>query len=216
MIDVFEGPRHDKLRRLWRAFARYRGFPLVMVPNPAQIRHDVFLSEVWRHLRRTPKQHRFLIITEADFLPDYVHFPLRDTAAAVEHAQRAPSGAIKFTGMPGAWYMVFDRTVINGSVDFRAPASPYHDPGNDLERFLLSTYGTPLVLIPQQDCWPTNWGLRFSAGTHLFWSRHLHDDPSMVVCGFSLGDIQRAHDAAVQAWLDGAPAELKEIVKEEN
>lgn len=213
LIDVFTGSRHDRLREIWRGYARWKKFPLRLVPNPTCVRHDVFLGEVWRRLRACTE--RFLIVTEADFLPSYTGFPnvLPGGAMLVEHAQRNELGILTHTGMPGAWYMAFDRGAIPCGVNplFRAPVSTYHDPGNDLGLWCQAK-GVPFRYMPGKDCWPAHWGIQYDAGTHLFWSRHLHDDPNEVVCGFKLGTIQEAHDRAVTDWLVNAPADLRKEI----
>jgi hypothetical protein len=213
MIDIFEGPLHTKLRNIWRAFARWCDFPLYLIPNPGHVRPDVFLSEVWRKASRQAREDgkKYLVLTEHDVLPCPTRFPkLPHTEAygaiCAEHAQRDKERGLYGTVRPGQWYMAFDLEKVAGGVDFRAPKSEYHDPGNDLEGYLLVQYGVHTRLLCSND--DLHYGCTFLGGHHLFWSRHYNDDPASVVCGFKVGDILKAVNTHIELWLRDAPKKL--------
>jgi len=198
LIKVFQGVRHDRLRGLWNGWAyRHRDeFTLHWWSNPGWFGHAEALQSIWEEELRRPE--RFTIITEADFLPgrafnlSHLCTPERPIVAA-EYCTRDPETLdLTHHDCPGAWYLLIDKDHAP-KLNFR-PAGKHNDPCNDL------CDKHKIWFLPQKDCLPRHYGTSMASGEHLFWSRHLHDDPELVVAGVKLGDMQHAHDNAVKEW----------------
>lgn len=208
LIRAFEGPRHTKLEGLWDCVAEYlsRDVRLHVLSNlGARLCHADCLNEMWDAERARPE--RYAIFTEYDFLPNLRGWftPLGDATPllGVEYATRSPlTKRLEHHGIPGAWYLLVDKERVK-ELDFTA-GGPFNDPANQIQG---------VRLMPGTDCYPLHYGISYPTGTHLFWSRHLHDDPDGSAAGFKLGDIQRGHDAAVEAWVRQAPGAFRYIAR---
>lgn len=218
LIRVFDGPRHERLRLLWDCFAEYNReqFRLHWFPNPHGASHARCLNSIWEEEMKRPEP--YAVITEHDFLPDFETFlptsalTERHPLFAAEYCTRDPATK-KLTahGIPGAWYMLIDKTQI-GPLNFD-PTGEFNDPANGLAALVASEYpGREVFLLQNKDCYPRHYGTELVTGEHLFWSRHLQDPPSRRVAGFSVGDIQAKHDNAVKAWLKRAPSRFLQLV----
>lgn len=219
----FQGPRHDRLYAIWEAIAEYWqdflrvGFSL----NPdARWSHAQMYNKMWAEEIQQPEE--YVILTEHDFLPnlrspEWYEFPedvfeqLDDchdqlfAALACEYATRNPATArLKFRDMAAGWWILLCKERFNDLIDFTGCP----DPANQLEESVGGVY-----TCQGEDAYPEHYGIEYPYGEHLFWSRHLHDDPRRVVSGFSLGDIQLKHDAAVRRYVEEAPEEFQEILK---
>ncbi len=222
IIRAFAGPRHSKLEFIWDCIAESEQDAVVLdvFSNPgAKLSHAECYKKMWEQALGAPG--RYALLTKFDFLPDLGRWlPLRRLTArqpviVAEYVTRDPdTRALIPHGMPGARYILADKKHVGSShlpLDF-APCGKFNDPANGLDDALVRDYGVrPLYLI-QADCMPLHWGTRMLTGEHLFWSRHLHDDPMRHVAGFHLGDIQRRHDIAVNRWCANAPDRLRRIM----
>ena len=198
LINVFRGFRHDRLRASWNGWAyRHRDeFNLYWWKNPGFFSHEESLRAMWDDELRRPE--RFTIITEADFLPgsafnlSHLCTPERPIVAA-EYCKRNPEtlDLIHFD-CPAPWYLLIDK--------HHAPALTFDSapPGNDPANALCAR--ERIWFLPQKDTLPRHYGTSMASGEHLFWSRHLHDGPELVIAGVKLGDMQKAHDRAVKVW----------------
>lgn len=207
------GPRHLRLRRIWEAID-------AVTPNVTvewcedKGSHEAGLMENFAR----PCSTRFLLLTEEDFLPNLdadwtsvgrllagkklvaCEYRMRDIARNL----RPP------TGTCAGWYLAFDRQEYFPK---KAPDFGGTDPGTRLQEQIPLD---EIELLPGTDCRPAHFGVYYqSCGTHLFWSRHLHDDPNRRVSGISLGEVQKGHDLAVQQWLVQAPESFYEAYRTE-
>lgn len=215
LIRCFEGPRHDVLEGLWDGIAEHESerCRLLVHPNRAMVRHDVMLERLWNKIR--DRDERYVLITEYDFLPDLEDWlptyflSEEEPVLAAQHCWRhAKTRKMLPHGYPGGWYILVDRLLcpdLSGA--FRAGPHPRTDPGN-----MLTDHVRAKVLLAH-DLYPRCYGVRYYTGTHMFFSRHLHDDPRRRIAGFPLGDIQRLHDAYVARWIWGQSAELRETIR---
>lgn len=216
IIRIFEGPRHERLRTLWDTYAelRRRRIRLHWFPNPLEMDHPTALKRLWEEEMKRPE--RYAIITEADFLPSFNFFTptsvLNRTSPviAARYVTRHPeSRKLLKHEYPGAWYLLIDKGFLpNPNLD---RGGPHNDPCNLLAASLPK--GVEPIYIEPNDCYPHHYGVEYMTGIHLFWSRHLHDDPAARVAGYSLGDIQEKHDRAVDEWIAESPAAFRRILE---
>jgi len=211
---AFEGPRHERLEKVWDCIAEYvqDDARLIVEPNRSpRISHADIFGRMYAKDSEEP--NRFLLLTEYDWLPDLsgdwlpTHvFDETDLAVLVtQYYTRNPENMRlrKHQGKPGGWYILVDKA--------RAPhIRTFHgepDPANQ-----LSSEADALIL-PGEDCYPLHYGVEYPMGTHLFWSRHYHDgDDDDVVAGVRLGDMRVLHDQAVTLWLRLQPTEFLKLV----
>lgn len=213
IIRAFEGPRHDRLAAIWDCVAEYckESIRLRIFANPgAKLSHAECLQAQWDAIKNEPGVSLF---TEFDFLPDlrldggrgwllgkfartpcvaagyYTRNPR--TMALCEHGSRA-----------GGWYVRIERDLVQSELTFAGKP----DPANQLPVQI------PTLLLAGSDEFPVHYGVRYAPGTHLFWSRHLHDDPNLVVAGCKLADVQSAHDFAVDLWIRCQPKAFRELL----
>ena len=208
-----EGSRHERLYSIWRAVAKYMACEIEVVhfENPGCVwDHATCLRMIW--LKEVRLSGRFFVITEYDFLPDFSRFlPLEQLHAAdrpviaAEYMDGVGGPAPRAMGVPGAWYLIIDKKRLE-KPDF-SPGGPFHDPAAGLK----------CLLLPARPGWPEFPGARYSTGVHLFWQRHLHDPPDMIVGKerMRLGDMQRKHDAFVERWIKESPRGFQEIYNAE-
>jgi hypothetical protein len=114
---------------------------------------------------------------------------------------------VEYTDMSGAWFMFFDKEKVPEQLQFDTQP----DPGCLIANQLLDR-GILATLMHGDDCMPRHFGIDYPMGVHLFWTRHLHDDPKIRISGFPLGDIQKKHDKAVDTWVRKMPKEYKAIL----
>jgi hypothetical protein len=157
---------------------------------------------IWARERQR-KNGDVVIFTEYDFLPDYEQFGVvpDEPIVCAEYVYGVGGKDPKPQGFPGAWYIQLDKRLV-GDLDF-SPGGPFHDPA----------YGLPATLLPGVGQYPEYPGAAYSVGEHLFWQRHLHDPPDMVVGEekMNVGWMQKRHDRRVSAWIKGAPQEFRRI-----
>jgi hypothetical protein len=70
IIKVFEGPMHDRLRRIWskiEALPKPYPWKVHWFENPDMLCHGDMLQRMWGVLRELPA--RYVLLTEHDFLP---------------------------------------------------------------------------------------------------------------------------------------------------
>lgn len=239
MVEYGHGPRHLRLRAIWDAIDRCTPEIELDTDGRKYGSHQEAFETFWAEGCST----RYMLLTEEDFLPDletdwlnqqllqkYVHlvacqYRMRDSLRSLAH----PDGTV------GGWYLSFDmaqfeRPVMRGeSALVTCGSRPLdfggRDCGNRLQeqvekvqlfdgsdgRFNHKTSGVgtnPVVEVPN------HFGIEYPFGVHLFWSRHLHDDPRRRISGIELGDIQAAHDKRVDYWLATAPERFHRIYKE--
>lgn len=219
IIRAFEGPRHERLELLWAVIAEYckKDISLHIYPNlGAKLSHAECLNYMWIEELKRPEP--FALITEFDFLPNLrtwlpTKYLLTDAPVlAAEYCTREPeSSKLLSHDLPGAWYILIDKTRV-GDLDFSG-AGPFNDPANGLGWCVRKRYNAPLLLLTHSDCYPRHYGAEMLVGEHLFFSRHIHDDPDMKVAGLILGDIQKKHDRAVEFWIRRAPPAFQRLLK---
>lgn len=195
IIDIFQGPRHDRLRRIWNKIGTLPNIRLNWFQNSVGFTHGACLEIMWAEELRRPE--RYCLFTEADFLPNKNWLPLHKLTPerpihAAEYCTRDPvTLQLRKHGIPGGWFVLIDKT--NCPVDLQWDSINGKDPANDLPVHRTTFVNT-------LDALPLHWGVLMGPGDHLFWSRHLHSDPDLVVAGVRMGDVQRAHDKFVQLW----------------
>ena len=230
IIRCFDGWRNERLRLIWDCLAEYMAgsFRLIWFPNPGpRLSHAAALNEIWS--QELERSEPLAIIVEHDFLPNLNTWPPTNLLSVVpamapryvtRHPETHELGQWPIPGMQG--FFMADKTQV-GALDFNPlavgeslwvdqAAKRHNDPGNSLDLYVKTKYGFGLGYIPQSCCLPRHYGTRLGAiGEHLYWARHLHDDPAARISGMCLGDVQRLHDKAVAAWLQTAPAEFRKL-----
>lgn len=193
IIKAFEGPRHDRLERIWQTLAAlYSDQARVIVhENPGATRnHARMLAEMWEDEQRRPETQA--IITEMDFLPapGWLNMDEPDPILASEYCTRnSYTRELIRHGCPGAWFLLFKKENLD-RLDFSA-GGPGNDPAAKLPARLLAT----------KDCYPRHFGVEVvGRGEHLFFSRHYNDPPTMVVGGMILGAIQQRVDKTIEDY----------------
>ncbi len=179
--------------------------------------HAGVFSAMWEEEKKG--YNPFVLLTEADFLPhvDRIREYLREMAElclktnngalTFEYCTRHPSTqALRSHGrdLSAGWFVLLQRRCAPEEIDF----SGKPDPCNQL-------YEQMKVAIDEDkhDCYPEHMGIDYDAGIHLFWSRHLHDDPRRIVAGSTLGAIQSAHDRAVDDWVAEQPDDFRALLE---
>jgi hypothetical protein len=217
----FGGFRNERLYAIWETVAEFwkDHLRLGLTPNVgARWSHAQMFNKMWREELQQPEP--YVLLTEADFLPNLDEpwwysnpeaiFKTLDAkhgqvfaALACEYCTRDPrTRALKRRDLPGGWWVLIDKNRFNDTIDFHGVP----DPCNQLEAAIGGVY-----LCEGADAYPDHYGIWYPYGEHLFWSRHLHDNPDRRVSGFKLGDIQSAHDRTVEGFLRGAPEGFREI-----
>lgn len=214
MIDVFQGPRHTRLRQLWEAIFEHEQEWVVprIFHNTEGLSHAACYERMWR----VPITSDLRLFTEFDFLPDLrrrqggwtgVEYIKHHQALALPYQTRHPQTKhlVRHRGKAAAWFVLLRPARID--CDLRFEGTP--DPCNQLGDFI-----DVRVMPPGNDCWPIHFGIQYPFGVHLFWSRHLHDPPNRIVSGCNLGEIQRKHDYAVTRWIGEQPLSYQDLLKE--
>ena len=211
---AFEGPRHDRLAKIWDCIAEYAQDDVRLIVEPnlnPRLSHAEIFERMYAKDVKEP--NRYLLLTEYDWLPDlggdwlptHVFDQEEIAVLATQYYTRNPTSMHlrKHPGLPGGWFLLIDKT--------RAPhIRTFHgtpDPGNQL------AHEANTLVLPGEDCYPLHYGVEYPTGTHLFWSRHYHDgDDNDVVAGVRLGEMRALHDQAVTLWLRFQPAEFLRLV----
>jgi len=218
MISCFTGERHDRLYRIWAAIGLYwSDFVRVHwhANHDFELRHALMLNKMWKE-----QENRHLLFTEADFLPNLYapewympgeaakHLAKGGPAPAViacKYATRCEGlGRLAFRPYPGGWWVMLDCDACPEEMDFDGRP----DPCNRLLRQVA-----PVALFSGEDEYPEHFGVRYPFGTHMFWSRHLSDDPRTYVGKVCIGEVQTKHDAYVDKWLAAAPPNFLKILE---
>lgn len=218
VIRAFDDSRNRRLSLVWDALAEYHRdkFRLMVHPNlGCRLSHDKMLNRIWEFVMH--RTERYVCITETDFLPSKDFLPLDELTKAypilaARYYTRDPETKKlrDHKDLVGAWYILVDREYID-LLDFTA-GGEFNDPANTLLQYVHDNYGKGLKLMNAEDCLPAHYGIRHMTGEHLFFSRHLADDPNLRIAGVPLGDIQRKHDGAVTAWIDRQPHAYRRIL----
>lgn len=208
LIRCFEGERHERLHRIWAAFEEYnRGYyRFVHLHNPRCVwSHEQALGMIWARERKA--SGRYLVITEYDFLPDFENFvPVhrlgKKAVLCAEYVDGVGRKKPDPQWLPGAWYILIDKERA-GHLDFSS-GGPFHDPA----------FGLDAALLPATPMYPAYPGASYESGEHLFWQRHLHDDPEICVGReqMNLGWMQKRHDRRVGEWVRAAPKAYRKIL----
>jgi hypothetical protein len=222
LIRAFDGPRHKRLRQIWQAIAEFVA-PEVNVRwyhNEKGLRHAQCFDAMWREEQEF--DNKTVLFTEEDFLPDLdlgfwnwsgLSTFQQDNQAAVGtmYCTRSPKSRDLFQQgeRPGGWFICINKELFPGPGHISFEGDP--DPGNDL-RSHLKHFDRTISLVPGCDGYPHHYGVEYPYGTHLFWSRHYHDDPKTRVSGFKLGDIQRKVDWRISQWIAEQPKEFRDIL----
>jgi hypothetical protein len=219
LIRCFKGWRNERLHNIWDAIAEYTQVLRVRwYSNPeAKLRHGQCLNRIWQEEREF--DNRYVLITEADFLPQLKKGPEYwagpeacvdggADALLIPYAKRKVTRRMfEYNKLSGAWYMYFDKTKVPERLQFDTQP----DPGCGILQQLYDA-GNEITFTPGDDCYPRHYGISYPMGEHLFWTRHLHDDPAVRISGFPLGDIQLKHDEAVDKWISKSPREFRKIL----
>ncbi len=220
LIRIFEGPRHDRLYNLWDAIAEYLQNKMILrwFNNSGGLDHAGALHAIWSEELEFDENR--LVITEHDFLPDLGNPDWMLQEDLDENPDIAIAGACYGKRQPGtkalknwqrtlgAWFMSFDKSKCPDFLKFRGAV----DPCTDLVHHLEAS-GMNVMLYPGLDPYPKHVGVEYQFGTHLFWSRHLHDDPNLRVSGFRLREIQTKHDEAVTSWIIDQPQDFQDLLQ---
>ncbi|MBN1459189.1 MAG: hypothetical protein JXA57_06615, partial [Armatimonadetes bacterium] len=218
MIDCgWKGPRHERLRRIWRAMDKYWGelANVRFFVNPGAVwSNATSLDMMWVEAVRHRKNDNYIIFTELDVLPSFNGF-LREFGDWEMRPILAPEYAWGVGGHPkrqlyphaSVWYMLFDPGRMRPGQPNFSPGGPFNDPGYNLEASLFRV----------SFAYPEHCGVHSSCGTHLYWQRHLHDDKHLVVGEeqMRLGEMQEKHDLAVEKWLENRPQAYWDIYEQE-
>jgi hypothetical protein len=214
--DVFDGPRMDRLRRIWQSVRLYQtdvDITLLPWPDGKPLSHAEMFNHFWEVARKDAGQ--YVLFTELDFLPNLRANRWHGLPFLKKYADYSGLGVpyhtrnsdtkrlIAHPGKAGGWFVLLNRDKCPLRMDF----SGTPDPCNQLSQQI------PMVLVKGQDCFPSHYGISYEMGTHLFWSRHLNDDPDTVISGFRLGDVQHRHDRAVESWIRTQPPAFRTILE---
>jgi hypothetical protein len=211
VIDAFEGPRHDRLKAIWKEYARQHAAQMCLriFPNiDGRLSHGECLEKIWKKAKADPTDR--VIITEFDFLPapEMVQWPwqeltLREPVHAAEYCTRdARTKQMHLHGIPGAWFIRISKPLLNGHLLYM-PGGKFNDPCNLLSLALRESTASRqhVRLLETVECYPRHYGVRvLGAGEHLFWSRHYNDNPAARPAGFSLYDILSGVDKAIDEY----------------
>jgi hypothetical protein len=222
LIRAFDGPRHQRLRRIWQAIAEYIA-PEANVRwfvNERRLRHAECFDKMWHEEQEF--DNRIVLFTEEDFLPDLAvglfnwmgisTFKTDEQAAvATMYCTRCPKNrsVLQAGDKAGGWFICIDKDVFPGPAHISFEGAP--DPANQL-RPHLRHFGKTISLVPGSDGYPHHYGMEYPYGTHLFWSRHYHDDPNLRISGFKLGAIQAKVDWRITQWIHEQPSEFQELL----
>jgi hypothetical protein len=222
LIRAFDGPRHQRLRDIWTAIAEYIA-PHISVrwyANEKGLRHAQAFDVMWREEEEFNNQ--IVLFTEEDFLPDLTmgrrnwtglssFQDEKQAAAGVMYCTRSPKSreVLQYGDKAGGWFICIDKTKFPGPRHFSFEGTP--DPANQL-RPHLRDFGWTVSLLAGNDGYPHHFGMEYPYGTHLFWSRHYHDDPNIRVSGFKLGDIQWKVDWRIPQWIAEQPEEFQKLL----
>ena len=221
LVRAFEGPRHDTLYKIWDAVAEFCAAEIRVLwyANSKGLCHADCLNRIW--VEGQDRESTRMILTEADFLPNLINTDRWLQAPLDNDRNVAFAGAQYFTraagtrklvyrsGLPGAWFLSFDKRRCPKSLNFHGRP----DPANDLPGQFPDD-DTKMLLIKALDEYPRFLSVSYPFGTHLFWSRHLNDDPRGRVSGFSVHEIQTKHDRRVRKWLHDQPAKFRRLFKD--
>lgn len=224
LIRIFDGPRHQRLRNIWTAIAEYiqDDANVRWYVNDKNLSHGQAYDAMWREEQEF--DNRVVLFTEEDFLPDLAvgienwtgitSFKREDQAAAgVMYCTRCTKshGIFQQGDVAGGWFICIDKDLFPGPQHISFLGNP--DPANQL-RPHLKHFGKTIALVPGDDGHPYHYGVEYPYGTHLFWSRHYHDDPNIRVSGFRLGAIQKKVDWRISAWIAEQPADFQQLLVE--
>jgi hypothetical protein len=220
IIKIFEGPRHERLYNIWEAIAEWNQREMVLrwYSNHQGLRHAPAFEAMWQEEREFDEDR--VVFTEADWLPDLKHpdwllqgvFDRKPTVgvAACMYAKRKPGTRqlVQFKDSPGGWFLSMDKRRLPAVMEFEGRV----DPCTDLALF-LNAQGIDVALTKGVDAYPMHVGVEYAHGTHLFWSRHLHDPRGTRVSGYAVTEIQRKHDEAVSQWIRHQPLGFQELLE---
>lgn len=205
LIRAFEGPRHDRLERIWKILAEiYADRATVWVHDnlKEQQPHATMLEAIWQDVIRQEQED--VLITEFDFLPEPGWLDPIGESEVAEYCTRDPySRTLQQHGLAGPWWMHFVHLLPSSrsglAEGFRA-CGRFADPCGDLLPCARRA-GCPVRLVPGVDAYPSSYGVRYPGrGTHLFWSRHYNNPPSDVIAGVLIGEMQRKVDKVVKDY----------------
>lgn len=189
---VFEGTLHQRLYDIWSGWAaRHPEVDVIEQLNDTGKGHREMIEEIWDD---HAAHYDTLVITEHDFIPDEemlteLQFVLnRYPALLPQYCTRNPQTMeLLRHPYPGAWFMAFRTGDFKERPDFGSD-KPHNDPGNNLQESVFNLTGRrPHINRGVDD----GMGLHYPRlGTHLFWSRHIQDNPNSYVAGFSVREMQ--------------------------
>jgi hypothetical protein len=220
LIRCFEGPRHERLYKIWDAIAEYIA-PEANVrwyANPdVALRHAQCFDRMWQE--ELEFDNRYVLFTEADFLPDLAvglenwtgTTLLKDAAVGTLYCTRSEKSwkAMQHRDRCGGWFLLMDKERIPREISFEGEP----DPCNQMRSY-LRRYGHTIVLRNGYDPYPVHWGMEYPFGTHLFWSRHYNDNPGRRISGFPLRNILGKVDKRISQWIVEQPEDFQALLVE--
>jgi hypothetical protein len=221
LIRAFDGPRHSRLEAIWDTIAEYHQavVKLRVFNNPQyRLSHAECFQKIWDE-QEVRRPNRFCIFTEYDFLPNLrapnwvgVSTLLNEDAVMLgcRYATRHPltKKLVRPGRRAGGWFLALDKEHV--PLDLEFDGDP--DPCNQLPDQITAT-GKKVLLFPGTDAYPRHYGIIYPHGTHLFWSRHYHDDPDRIISGVRMGTVQQKIDRAVTEWIRRQPLEFAALLK---
>lgn len=190
-VPSWDGPRNSRCYELWER----NHWPFEWLYNDSGS-HAQGYVQAWIEERSRPE--RYLLLTEADFLPD-VNFKAKYIPELLQgHAICAPkyhtrnpvdNSMIVEHDRAGGWFVLLDKALISGLPKFHSQP----DPCNDLPQY------HDCRLLDPADAYPEHFGAKYGPGVHLFWSRH-YDGPELTAAGFDLTKVRAGVDRALDDY----------------
>jgi len=231
-IDVlpWQGPRHERLRRIWKAVRQWQDhfwvnpgqcYRIEVEPflNRGKLSHADCLQEIWERefqIAAAPYK-QYLVITEMDFLPTLAGWLRRALAELQGSFMLAPLKQRANAGDTETWFNMVDWRMYPPNLK---PLRWHHerDPGADLHEqvpaAMLRHYKGRLGAGGEHD----HMGWEYPWGVHLLGSRHLQDPPGIPLWDHRgkvilTEDLQENHDQAVTRWIAEQPKPFQELLK---
>lgn len=201
-VKGWDGPRHEKLYKIWDAIEKFSTpfLPLVEFRVfESEVSHEEALRLMWAD---PAPEIQYTVFTEFDFLPelreDWLMLPSGGYGALGVDLMIREGALHRPSSKMGAWYMAFDRELCP-RLDFS-----YNNP--DPAKQVSS------ILLQGRSGLPNHYGIDYPFGTYLSWGRQLHNGDEGFAGGVSLPAMRTLHDKAVEAWVFRQPQDFQDIL----